>query len=327
MAVTDIAPTTAPTPADTKVERLNTASVKRVIEPEERFDWSSLGPGQLISDELLSTAGLDLELDAETRARLSRLEVASILSGGIRFEAVLMAGFSLQIAACDDLRDPRVTYMLHEVGEETRHSRAFARLLEEVGGNVRDPLMGGPLGKIARRISRVVITKPALLAVMILGGEEIPDLIQKLAAEHPETNPLIADVNRYHRMEEARHLAFARLTLPELYAEAGLVERRLIARLAPIAIGGMFEGLVHPGVYRAIGLPAWKTWRDVNRSPRRRALRHEATRPVLEALLDAGVYRPGRIPRGWRSLCGVDAHGRPDPRFPALDSFVAVPAA
>jgi len=115
-----------------------------------------------------------------------------------------MAGFSLQIAACEDLCDPRVAYMLHEVGEETRHSRAFTRVLSEVGGNVHDPLMGGPIGKIARRISRVIITKPALLAVMILGGEEIPDLIQKLAAEHPDTDPLIAAVNRYHRQEEAR---------------------------------------------------------------------------------------------------------------------------
>lgn len=324
MAVIDIAPTSPP--ADTKVERLNSASIKRVIEPEERFDWSSLGAGQVIGDDLLTTTG-SYELDAATRARLSRLEVASILSGGIRFEAVLMAGFSLQIAACEDLRDPRVTYMLHEVGEETRHSRAFARLLEQVGGNAHDPLMGGPIGKIARPISRVIIKRPALLAVMILGGEEIPDLIQKLAADHPDTDPLLAAVNRYHRQEEARHLTFARLTLPELFKDANLLERRLIARLAPLAIRGMFEGLVHPGVYKAIGLPGFKTWRAVNKSARRIALRHEATRPVLGALMDADIYKPGRIPRGWRNLCGVDAKGDPDPRFPTLDSFLAVPAA
>ncbi len=332
MTVTDVNPTTtadmpAPTAAaDSKVQRLNTASIKRVIEPEDRFDWSSLRDGQLVGDELLSTAGLDLDLDDATKAKLSRFEVASILSGGIRFEAILMAGFSFQIASSPDLRDPRVMYMLHEMGEETRHSRAFARLLEQVGGNAHDPLLRGPLGKVARRISRFMCQRPAMLAVMILGGEEIPDLIQKLAAEHPETDPLIAEVNRYHRMEEARHLAFARLTLPELYAEAGWLDRQLIARFAPLSIGGLFEGLVHPGVYRAVGLPAWKTWRAVNRSPRRQALRHEATRPVLRAVMDAGIFRPGRIPKGWRSLCGVDAQGNPDPRFPSLVSYVDVPA-
>ena len=50
----------------------------------------------------------------------------------------------------------------------------------------------------------------------MLAGEEIPDLMQKLASEHPETDPLLAEVNRYHRQEEARHLAFARMRLPEL---------------------------------------------------------------------------------------------------------------
>ena len=48
---------------------------------------------------------------------------------GVRFESVLMAGFSLDILSRPDLTDPRVTYLLHEMGEETRHSRLFVRLL------------------------------------------------------------------------------------------------------------------------------------------------------------------------------------------------------
>jgi len=37
----------------------------------------------------------------------------------------------------------------------------------------------------------------------------------------------------------------------------------------------------------------------------------KATRPVLEAMLQAEVVTPGRVPRGWRDLCGVDAEGVP----------------
>jgi hypothetical protein len=73
----------------------------------------------------------------------------------------------------------------------------------------------------------------------------------------------------------------------------------------------MFETLVQPGVYAAIGLPAWETWKRVNRTPQRIGLRHEALRPVLKALLDAGVFRGDRVNKGWRDLCGVDAAGRP----------------
>ena len=68
---------------------------------------------------------------------------------------------------------------------------------------------------------------------------------------------------------------------------------------------------MHPGVYAAVGLPPFKTWRAVNRTPERLAIRHRATRSILHTVLDAGVLRPGRIPRGWRRLCGVDRSGSP----------------
>ena len=98
-----------------------------------------VGPGQILPDELLSVAGLDLDLTPEQRAVLSREEVASITSEGIRFESILAAGFSLQIVRKRDLTDPDVTYILHELGEETRHSRLFIRLLQQLKPTARNP--------------------------------------------------------------------------------------------------------------------------------------------------------------------------------------------
>ena len=149
----------------------------------------------------------------------------------------------------------------------------------------------------------------ALLLVMVLAGEEIPDHLQKLAAEHPDTDPFLAALNRYHRMEEARHLSFARTVLPEAWARAGWIERQRIRLGAPFMIDQLWQAFVHPGVYTTVGLPTWKTWKAVQRLPRRIELRKTVTRPVLEALLDAGAFRRGRVPRGWRRLCGVDRHG------------------
>ena len=299
------------TPTTEKVERLSSVSTRKVLEPEEMFDWSSLGTGQLLPDELLSVAGLHLDLTPEQRATLSREEVASMLGNGLRFEAILTAGFAWQIAGHDDLTDPRVTYMLHEIGEESRHSRAFARLIAEIDPKAVNPL-GGRAGRfVQRKVTNFIARQPALLCVMILAGEEIPDLLQKMAVDHPDTDPLIAAVNRYHRQEEARHLAFARMTLPELWARAGRNERRRVKYLAPFFIGSLFETFVHPGVYRTVGLPGWKTWLAAHRTKERKAVEHTATRPILQALLDADVFEPGRIPRGWRKLCGVDRKGQP----------------
>ncbi len=145
----------------------------------------------------------------------------------------------------------------------------------------------------------------------MLSGEEIPDLFQKLASEHPETDPFLAEVARYHRQEEARHLGFARSVLPELWAEAGAVQRFALRRLGPPSITSLFTTIVHPGVYSVVGLPRWSTWRAANRTPERLALKHRALRPLLDTLIEIGVFRGGRIPRGWRVLCGVDRRGRP----------------
>ncbi|HEX6311542.1 MAG TPA: diiron oxygenase [Acidimicrobiia bacterium] len=310
--------TLPPATRDDRIARLSTASVRRVLEPEELFDWSTLGSGQVIADELLTTAGLDLDLDAERRARLSREEVAAMLQMGIRFEAVLNSGFALQIAETRDVADPRVTYMLHEIAEETRHQRAFIRLVEALEPQATNPLARRPIERVVNAVVRRFLRMPALLMVLVLAGEEIPDLLQRLASEHPDTDPLLAAVNRYHRQEEARHLSFARATLPELYAEAGWAERMRIRHVAPRVIGSLFALFVHPGVYRVVGLPGFATWRAVNRAPDRLAVRHRATRNILHALLDAGVLRAGRVPRGWRRLCGVDRDGNDVPGDVAL---------
>lgn len=290
------------------IERLSRVSADRVIEPE--FDLGGrLGAGRLIADELLSVAGIDVELTAEQRVLLSREEVAAIAEEGTRFEAVLTAGFALQMSKAPDLTDPRITYLLHELGEETRHSRLFISVLAEIQPRAVNPFERGVLGFVKHRVVRdVILGRPALMCVLVLAGEEIPDLIQKRMAEHPGTDPYVAEVNRYHRQEEARHLCFARTVLPELLQRAPRRERFLVRHLAPLIIEVMFDSLVHPGVYRRVGLAGWPTWWKVKRSPQRLSLRHQATAPVLAAATSAGAFgRRGRTPKSWRRLVGLEA--------------------
>ena len=234
---------------------------------------------------------------------LSEEEIASIVDAGIRFECVLMAGFSMELVTHPDLSDPSVVYALHEMGEETRHSRLFSRLLTQLQPEARNPL--SRLRVIERFMIQRFIRRPATFDVLVLGGEEIPDLFQKLASEHPDTDPFVRDVNRYHRSEEARHLAFARAVLPERWEQATAVDRFLVRHVVPWIIGDMFRMLVHPGVYKTIGLPAFDTWKRANRTPARVAIRQQATRPILDTLVANGVFKPGRIPKAWRQLTGA----------------------
>ncbi len=311
MTITD-APPPAAAPdreaVDAKVRRLSSAAAKRIIEPDVDVP-GHVGDGQLLPDELLSIAGLDLDLTTEQRRVLSREEVGSITNAGIAFEAVLEAGFALEIAHGSDMTDPRVEFLLHEIGEETRHQRLFIRMVRDVAPKAKHPLNRPLFNFFERRIIGQIIRRPALLYTLVLAGEEIPDLFQKRASEHPDTDPFVKAVNRYHRQEEARHLSFARAVLPEVWEKASRVDRLLVRRLAPVIVSGMFAMLVHPGVYEVVGLPGWDTWKQAKASPNRVALRHESTRPVLAALIDAGAVRRGKVPAAWRRLCGVDARG------------------
>src|ERR687897_957819 len=239
-----------------RVDKLSSASLNRIVEPDRDLP-GGVGDAQLIADELLqSLAGLEPGvLSRDQMVTLSREVIAAIAHGGIAFEAVLMAGFSLQIG-------------------------------------------------------RIVI-HPALLYTMVLAGEEIPDLLQKRAAEHPGTDPFVREVNRCNRQEEARHLAFARMVLPEVWERASVVDRTLVLYVAPLFIREMYENLVHAGVYEVVGLPGMATWRAARCHPERVATRREATRPVLASLVEAGAIEPGRVPVPWRGLCGVDAAGHP----------------
>ena len=100
------------------------------------------------------------------------------------------------------------------------------------------------------------------------------------------------------------------MLFPEQWAAAGPIERFLVRYLGSRIAVAMFDTIVHPGVYGTVGLPTWATWKAVNRSAGRTALRHRALRPLLAPLLEAGVFRGGRVPRGWQVACGVDRAGR-----------------
>ena len=310
---------------DERIERLSTASLRRIIEPDVDVT-GSMGPGMVLPRELLSVADLDLDLTEEQWVTLSREEVASTLDGGIRFESMLMAGLGLIVARRRDLVDPRIKYILHEVGEETRHSRLFLRVVEQLEPKAVNPFLKGIFPKIDRRLTGLVLNWNALFCVLVLTGEEAPDLIQKRSSEHPATDPFLRELNKYHRMEEARHLSFARMLLPELWPEASRVQRWFVRHVAPFMMAGAIDSLIHPGVYGTIGLPTWKTWKDAKSTPGRMAIKHTAARPILKALVEGGVFKTGRIPKGWLKLCQVDQQLQPLPGSPVLRDYLPAAA-
>lgn len=269
-----------------------------------------VGEGQVLPDELLSVAGLGLVLTPEQRRVLSREEAASITDWEVRFEAVLEAGFAAQVATARDVTAAPVTFMLHEMGEETGHQRLFQRMLGQLKPRADWPIPPAVVNFACRRAIHTVGRHPAFLYALVLGGEEITDVFQRTAAEHPGTDPFIRAVYQYHRREEANHVSFVRAVYAEAWASGTWLDRLLVFWVAPPVIRLLFDSMVHPGVYKTAGLPAFRTWRRARRSTERVRLRQEATRPVVRSLIEAGALRTGKVPRPWQKLCGVDCDGR-----------------
>ncbi len=330
MTTTSPPPVRTPVPTPLRVSRLADAAAAHVIDPDRDLP-GRLGDGQPLPDDLLSVAGLDLDLTPQQRRDLARAELASMLDMGIRFEAVLIAGFAAHVARAEDLTDPRVRFVLHEIGEETRHQRVFARLLEQlkdtgVGGplegsarkssgrSLKARVLGVLLGPVRNAMLPAIVARPALFHVLVLAGEEVPDLVQRRTVEHPDTDPFLRDVNRYHRAEEARHIGYAKAVFPEVWREATWSDRLATRWIAPHVVGALFAFFVRPDVYAVVGLPTWDTWRAANATTGRRRLRQEASRPVLDLLLSADAFGIRGVPRPWQRLCGVDAAGRPRER-------------
>jgi hypothetical protein len=88
-----------------------------------------------------------------------------------------------------------------------------------------------------------------------------------------------------------------------VWNEVSAIERFVVRHFGPVIMTGVFDSMIHPGVYRSVGLPGWRTWNSVRKTPARRTLRNEAFRPVYEALSAAGAFQNRRRPpRAWRAM-------------------------
>src|SRR5580700_92638 len=114
MASTTLAPSTTDTDAatasaavDKRIDRLSTASLKRILDPDIDVP-GEVGDGQVLPDELVSLSFLPEvygTLTPEQKRILAREEFGSIVETGVRFESVLLAGFSIDILNRADLTD------------------------------------------------------------------------------------------------------------------------------------------------------------------------------------------------------------------------------
>lgn len=279
-------------------QRLLTASTRRSYDPAVTIDWEApFVPGAYwLPPERSSLYGTPLwsSLSEEQRVELTKHEVASAASAGIWFETVLMQ-MLIREYYDQDPTSRHAQYALTEVADECRHSIMFGRLIERLGvrptkAKWRDHTLG--------RFLKATATGPHMYAAILI-AEEILDAFQREISTDESLQPLIRMVSHIHVVEEARHVKYAREELARQVASSGRVRlgysRMVIARAAASVV----SRLVHPDVYRSVGLDPSVGRRAALANPQfRETLRWSASKAV--AHLDSLGLIDGPSRRIWR---------------------------
>jgi hypothetical protein len=234
-------------------DRLLRASAEHSYDPDVEIDWDAPLADDLyfVPPHRSSLYGTDLwdGLTEQQRITLTRHEASSIAGLGIWFETILM---QLLIRAYYH-QDPTTAasqYALTEVADECRHSVMFGRMIAKLDTPVYRPDgINQALGKWIGATG----TGPRMYAAILI-CEEILDTLQREAMGSEQVQPLVRMVSRVHVVEEARHVRFARDELASSVRGAG--RARLAFDKVVIGRAAYLCGtrLIHPAVYRSVGI-------------------------------------------------------------------------
>jgi hypothetical protein len=275
-------------------DRLLRSTAARNYDPAVDIDWSAplIDGLSYVLPHRCSLYGTDLyrQLSTEQQIELGKHEIVSVASTGIFLESVLMRMLA-RLAYWGDPVSRHAQYALAELGEETRHTIMFARMIERLGTPSYPPpksilRLGDMLTGMAHG--------PSMWGAILI-GEEVIDRLQREIVSDESAQPLIRMISRIHIVEEARHVGFARAELTRSVARtprfALIYHRLVLARIAFI----LSRTLVNPRVYEAVGLDPRQARRAALANPHYRATLKYGAVKLVEFLTEAGLIgHPGR---------------------------------
>ncbi len=272
-------------------QRLLRSTADRAYDAEVDIDWDApLDPEKLwLTEHRVSLYGTRLwdKLTPEQRLTLGKHEMVAILSYGIMAEVGLSTNLLRGVFANDNLADPFTQYALSEVGEETRHSTMFGRLINKSG--LRPYTRPSFAAKIMRPLGFMPLG-PAMHAGTLL-IEEMLDRLQREAMGDETVQPHVRQMNMIHVLEEARHITYARNELVQSIAERGRIGNAYHRVLFAAMVLLVMPSLINPLVYKSVGIKPMRGFIAAQTSPRYRENAVFMLGPLLTFLNEAGMVR------------------------------------
>jgi hypothetical protein len=271
--------------------RLSKASCKKFYDVYNHFDW----PASLQADawcmppELISIHGTPLyaSLDEATRLRLSLFELANLFSLVLQGERLLVQGLAHRLYSTSNNREI-TEYLHHFLDEENKHMVMFGEFCHRYAGKVY------PEKKLAMPREFAKGQEEVVFFCMAMVVEELGDYYNVVIAKDERVDPLVRQINQVHHIDEARHLAFGRLYLAELFERYG-------PAWSPSALADFREWLAaylkaswadyyNPSVYRDAGIADAYDVRQMALShPSSIAHRQHATHKLMRYFTETGL--------------------------------------
>ncbi len=241
---------------DVLIQRLTRHS-RAYKDPVEQIPWDDLDTAHpWLPDHLLSLYGMPEFglLQPEERLRLSQVEFVSFCELGLWLEALFIQrlGSHLLGNLYGDVHSYH--YQLHELREEVGHSLMFLELQQRA----QLPFMTAPGQRpsLARWFARFAPEASAAFWSTILIGENVPDQMSRLIFADKTLPAAVLAITQLHMREEARHMAFARVTIQRRSRHLGRWEKWILSPLLREVMRQFLQTAFFPGpaVYAAAGL-------------------------------------------------------------------------
>ncbi len=283
--------------SDQYIQHIIDASRRKSFDPYKEIDWSVPFDYShfYMPQDMVSLYGTPLwdGMTREQRVKLSMHEACSALATTIWFENQLCFKLIDYLLGASPL-DPHFYWMQIEVADECRHSMMFGEAIKRCGVPWYQPRYSSTIAFFSK-----YLTSRVAMMLSTLAAEDVTGYINNRTAQDPECHPVMRELSKIHIVEEARHRGYAHEYLKRNWPHVGKIKRSLARRYGLLSTRIIMWQLVHPQIYKNLGLPP-EALEMAKTNPNRARIRREMAAELVDFLTEVDIVDEKAAPK-WRA--------------------------
>ncbi len=279
------------------LQHIINAAHRKSFDPYKDIDWSVPFDYShfYMPQDMVSLYGTPLwdQMTREQKVKLSMHEACSALATTIWFENQLCFKLMDYLIGVSPL-DPHFYWMQIEVADECRHSMMFGEAIKRCGV----PWYKPRFSSLITFFSKYLTSRVAMM-LSTLAAEDVTGYLNSRTAQDSECHPVMRELSRIHLIEEARHRGYAHQYLKQNWPQVGKFRRSMARRYGLLSTRTIIWQLVHPDIYKNLGLPPEARAMAKN-NPHRARIKREMSAQLVEFLTEIDIVDGKAAPK-WRA--------------------------